>query len=384
MKHHRTRLAIGLAVLLAGSEAIAAGLFDRSVTAVRDAIVARGLDADEILVPFELNAEIVSWLDERTVPGMTQDAQVQLFLRELQSAAGRAMTYDRGYTGTAEEVFASKRFNCLGLSNLFVGLARSIGLDAYYLRVDRMQRYGQEGSFVVASSHITAAYGPLSHRVVLEFGFEEGEPYATGARLTDLQAVSLFYTNRGTELLRKGRHKEAEEQLRIALELDPRSPDAWVNLGVVRRRMGDLKGAEAAYNRALDHDPQLISAYYNLSVLYRLQGDRDEARKILQTVDRRSNRNPYTYLSLGDLSMMHGNPEDAERYYRRALKLKRDDQDIQAAMGLWAVEAGDLKEARRRLEKAETLLEESEHVTVKGSRVQRLMQRLEEADSSQV
>lgn len=374
--HPRAYLTIVLALLFAGPETAAAGLFDRSVTAARQAIVAHGLNADEILVPFELNPEIASWLDEHTVPGMTQDAQVQLFLRELQSPDGRAMEYDRGYTGTAEQVFASGRFNCLGLSNLFIGLSRHIGLDAYYLRVDRIQRYGQQDSFVIASSHITAAYGPLSHRVVLEFGFEGSDSYETGTRLTDLEAIALFYTNRGTELLRNGQLEEAEEQLRIAIELHPQSPDAWLNLGVVRRRMGDTEGAEKAYNTALDFDPQLISAYYNLSVLYRLQGDRDEARKILETVDRRSNRNPYTYLSLGDLSMVHGQPEEAERYYRRALKLKRDDQDIQAAMGLWALETGNLEEARRRLEKAERLEGES-------SRVERLARRLAEGDGPQ-
>lgn len=94
-------------------------------------------------------------------------------------------------------------------------------------------------------------------------------------------------------------------------------------------------------------------------------------------MDRRSNRNPYTYLSLGDLSMVHGQHEEAERYYRRALKLKRDDQEIQAAMGMWAVETGDLKEARRRLEKAEKLEGES-------SRVERLTRRIEAADEPQV
>lgn len=377
MNRQPTLLAIVFALLFAGADSSPAGVFDRSVESLRQAIAARGLDTDEVVVPFELDPEIMSWLDEHKVPGMTQDAQVKLFLRELQSVNGRGMTYDRGYTGTAEEVFASQSFNCLGFSNLFVGLARHLGLDAYYLRVHRMQRYGQEGSFVVASSHVTAAYGPLSNRVVLEFGFEDSDAYQTGTRLSDVQAIALFYTNRGTELLRGGELAKAEEQLRIALELDPQSPDAWLNLGVVLRRNGDTEGAEKAYNAALDRDPHLVSAYYNLSVLYRLRGDRDEARKILQTVDRRSNRNPYTYLSLGDLSMVHGQHEEAERYYRRALKLKRDDQEIQAAMGMWAAETGDLREARRRLEKAEKLEGES-------SRVERLTRRIEEADEPQV
>ncbi|MGH9380596.1 MAG: tetratricopeptide repeat protein [Thermoanaerobaculia bacterium] len=376
MTRRRTHLA-ALFLLLPAAQAAAAGIFERSVAGARDALVARGLGPDEVVVPFDLTPEILAWLDDHTVPGMSQDGQVKVYLRELQSPKGKGLTYDRGYTGTAQEVFSSERFNCLGFSNLFIGLARHLGLDAYYLRINRIERYGQEAGFVVASSHITAAYGPLSNRVVLEFGFEGDDAYQTGKRISDLQAIALFYTNRGTEMLRQSDLAGAELLLRTALDIHPQSPDAWLNLGVVLRRKGDVEEAEGAYHRALDHDPQLVSAYYNLSVLYRIRGDRDRARKTLEAVDRRSNRNPYTYLSLGDLSMVHGDHEDAERYYRRALKLKRDDQEIQAALGLWAVEAGDLREARRRLQKAEELEGES-------PRVQRLMERLQGATDSQV
>ena len=49
------------------------------------------------------------------------------------------------FTGTADEVFASGRANCLGFTLLFVGMARQLGVDAGFFRVDQPAELSPRG-----------------------------------------------------------------------------------------------------------------------------------------------------------------------------------------------------------------------------------------------
>jgi len=297
-------------------------------------------------------------------------------LAYLQDPGEMHLSYQRGYTGTASEVFDSTKFNCLGFSYLFVGIARQLGVDAYFLKMERIRRFGLQGGYIVVSGHMTAGYGPPTQRVALEFGADDDPVgYATGRMVSDREAVALYYSNRGTELLRQNQPEQALEWMQTAIRIDPQLADAWVNLGVIQRRLHQLDAAEASYRQALAVDGNQISAYYNLSILFRLRGEDDAARRMIEIVDQRTNKNPYTFLALGDLSLEHGDLDDAFEYYHRAWKLKRDDVEIQAALGMWAVRAGEIHEAEKWLRKAR-------NQNADNKRVQELADRLKAAIST--
>ena len=80
--------------------------------------------------------------------------------------------------------------------------------------------------------------------------------------------------------------------------------------------------------------------------------------------DRSSNRNPYTYLTLGDLSMRHGNMSEAGRFYRKALRRRNDSAEPLAAMGVWELEQGGTRKARKFLKKAEEIDPQSVRVAM--------------------
>ena len=134
--------------------------------------------------------------------------------------------------------------------------------------------------------------------------------------------------------------------------------------------------AGSAYRRAIALDPDHLAAYINLAAVLRLRGEADTARQIIRLLDRRGNRNPYAYLSLGDASLEEGRLDDARRYYRRAVRLARRDAEPRAAMGLWALRSGDEESARRWLRRARRIdrLEE---------RTVRLERRLTESSPNQ-
>jgi len=315
----------------------------------------RGVDPEEATIPFALTPEMRKWLFDRVGRGGGAVERLGSLLRSLLGKEGVRLVYESGYTGTAQEVFESGRANCLSFAHLFVGMARELGMDVYFLRVRELESFAKEGDLIVASGHITAGFGPPTDRRILEFTEQPVGPYRALEEISDLAAVALFHSNRGAELLRQGDLAEARRRLEIATRLDPDTPDGWVNLGVARRRLGDIAGAEMAYRRALEADPTALAAYQNLGALLQRLGRSREAQDLLALVDRNRNRNPFSYLALGDLSLREGRLAEAERFYRRALWLDSSQAEIQAALGEAALARGGEREARKYLRKGAKL-----------------------------
>ena len=119
--------------------------------------------------------------------------------------------------------------------------------------------------------------------------------------------------------------------------------------------MGFAEEAEASYLAAIEAEAGYGPAYENLAALFRLRGERDAAGEILRLLQRRKNRNPFTYLALGDLNLEEGRVAQAERFYKRALRLARSEPETHAAMGLWALAAGERGKAKNWLERAQRL-----------------------------
>jgi len=363
----------GLALLAGGCLAPADGLIDRGGLArlLRE----KGLAGAQVVIPYELTDEMRAWV-HKVVPHaeVPRDKRLQLLLDALlDHDKGLGITYEGHYTGTAAEVFATRRANCLSFTNIFVGLAREIGVEAFYLDVDDIQRFEREGDLVVVSGHVSAGFAVDREIQVLDFTLAPVAHYREIRRISDRTAVALYYSNRGGELLRGGQYTEALPWLRSSVVLDPDLARGWVNLGVALRRTGDPTAAEAAYRKALEIDPDASSAYQNLSSILRLRGQQKEADEMLALAARVGVRNPFSYLDLGDLSLAHGRLDEAHRYYKKALHLYREHAEPYAAMGQWAAATGDLREARRWLEKAAAIDREN-------GRVKKLAAALQSAD----
>ncbi len=335
-------VAAGLALVAARP---AAGDLDRQI---RD----RGLDPAAVVRPDRLTDEMRTWLAGQVDRELAPTARIRALLRALVGEEGLGLRYSSGFTGTAADVFASGEANCLSFTHLFVGMGRELGLDVYYLEVERPPLIDQEGDLVVLWEHVTAGYGAPGERLVLEFA--PGPRLATSVthRLADLTALAMHYSNRGAETLLAGRLAEARELLEVAAVLDPGWSHAWLNLGVARRRGGDLAGAEEAYRKAIAADAGNLEAYHNLALVLRMRGERDASREILGLLDRRDNRDPYIFLALGDESLDAGRARDARRFYRRAYLLDSRSPAAIASLGLAALAEERRDRARRWLERA--------------------------------
>ncbi len=348
-------LAIGLTGCAANSELSDEDLLNR-------ALLARGLDPESVMVPFEITEEMRRWAHEVAPGALAPEDRLRRLRDGLFDKDRMELKYTWGYTGTAIDVFEQRRANCLAFTNLFVGMARELRVEVYFLGVERVETYRKQGDLVVVSDHVAVGYGDAtvdSDLLIFDFSPYRNQGYRDVRRISDLTAIAMFYSNRGAETLQEGRVLDAVSWLKTAVAIDPALTPGWVNLGVVLRRAGDLPGAEDAYKHALEIDPRTHSAYQNLAALLQLQGRSKEAEGFVQALQKTPTRNPYSYLSLGDISLRSGRLEEAKRFYRRAVNLSGDDAEIFAALGQLAAATGDLRTARKMLKKAQKLDQES-------------------------
>ena len=332
----------------------------------------RGLDPDTVVIPFQMNDEMRDWAHKLVPHDTAPEKRLETLLSGLVSSDSPdklKVEYEARYTGTAEEVFRTRKANCLAFTSLFVGMAREIGIPAFFLDVDDVERFEKEGDLVVVSGHVSAGFGSGHDVKILDFSAAPQTSYRRVHRISDMTAVALFHSNRGGELLRSGKQGEALPWLRKAVTIDPELSGAWINYGVALRRNGDLAEAEAAYRKALEVDPEAVSAYQNLAALLRHQGKMKEAEDLMTLSSRLGSRNPFIYLSLGDLSLSHGRIDEARRFYKRALRLYRDSAEPYAAMGIAALASGDETEAQRWMRKALAIDQENQRVKVLVARL---------------
>jgi len=330
----------------------------------------QGLDPASVVIPFEITDEMRAWAHAQVPDGTPTEERLDKLLRAMLDPARLELRYEGGRTVTAQEAFESRRANCLAFTSLFVGMARELGVPAYYLDVEDIERFEKDGDLMVVSGHVSAGFDIGGGRVkILDFSPTGTLAYRRVHRVSDLRAVALYYSNRGAEALRAGKSAEALSWLRKAVAIDPAFGGGWVNLGVALRREGDTSGAETSYHRALEADPQTSSAYTNLAALMRSRGEDSEAEKLLGIAAGVDRRNPFSYIALGDLSLAQGRLEEARRFYRQALRLHQEDAEVYAALGMVALAAGDHGEARKWLRRAESTDRENARVRQLGDRL---------------
>lgn len=345
-----------LALLLAGCSS--AGLTyveDRDHLAL--VLRSKGIEAEQPVLPFEINEDMRRFAHETATRDMSSLQKLEALRNRLLDQSQMQVKYSFGYTGTAEEVFVNREANCLAFTNLFVGLAREVGVKVFFLAVNNVENFRKEGDLVLVSDHVAVGYGDSSTSLAV-YDFSQYERIENSDRrfvkkISDLTAIAMFYSNRGAEALRAGLPEPALKWARAAILIDPGLANAWVNYGVTLRRNGDLAAAEDAYRKAIAMDPGIFSAYNNLATLLRQQSRHEEAIAYEQELLRGPNQNPYTYLSLGDISLRSGRYDEAGTFYRKAANLSTENAEALAALGQLAVLQGDLRGARRMLKKAQ-------------------------------
>jgi Tfp pilus assembly protein PilF len=164
---------------------------------------------------------------------------------------------------------------------------------------------------------------PVSGQLLLDFGAEEiktllafprakgsGEPAARRQK-REFEAEALF-----EQALRMEQAGALPADIiatyEQAIEVDPNSTGALVNLGTLYFNARKHNDAERYYKRALEVDPEYALAHFNLANLYDERGDRSRATQHY-------------------LEALRSNPSYADAHYNIALLYQNSGQKMKAA-----------------------------------------------------
>lgn len=328
-----------------------------------------------------LDAEIIDYIDEHFASLQTWDTQqrtwdkVNLLQELLFSEDHLNIQYQDSANYTAIEVFQQQKANCLALMNLYIAMARYLGIDANYHTVKVRPSWDRRGELLVISEHINAT-GRVNHdsRYIVDFTPEVNLQQLTAAIVSDRHARALYFNNLGVEKLIAGHVQEALPYFKNALWLEPELEIAWNNIGAAYNRLGELELAEYSYKRSFDLDNSTAAAIGNLARLYNAQGDTARAERYLTAIERFNKKNPYYHYLMGNDAYGAGDFEQAKKHYVNALRRKQVEPDFYYALGLTYRELGLEDESGQLIQLARAVQELGDQVYRSSQQQARLIQ----------
>jgi len=137
----------------------------------------------------------------------------------------------------------------------------------------------------------------------------------------------------------------AEAACRKALAINPKSPSALCNLGVVFERRGQLDDAIGCFREAIASDPADVDARVNLGIVLTRQNKLQESLVFYREAVKLKPDRFEARVSLGQNLLKLGQADEAVEHLSAALRLQPRDSTVEYYLGLGRQRQGKLAEA---------------------------------------
>jgi Flp pilus assembly protein TadD len=282
----------------------------------------------------------------------------ELKLDQLVSAIMDSKTFGVKYdttTRTASETFRMRLGNCLSFSNMFVAMARDVGLHVQFQEVDIPPDWTLDKDTYVLNQHVDVRVDlrPGGARVV-DFNIADFRSSYEMRTIPDSRALSHYYNNIGVERMLGGDTASALWCFRKAIgEEDRRYSPAWTNLGTLYLRRGHPAHAEAAYLQALEANGEDLVAMSDLARLYERLGEAQRAAAYRKKVIRHRWLNPYYRYELAREAYRAKRYDAAIGHLKYAIRQRPREDQFCFLLSLSYLGKGDTRAAQRWMAKAE-------------------------------
>jgi Flp pilus assembly protein TadD len=300
-----------------------------------------------------LDQSALAFLDEHVDRNHGRAEKLYELIYAIITEGSFGLEYD-GITRTAQETFDSRLGNCLSFTNLFVAMAREVGIEVTYQEMAVPPIWSQVRGTFVLSQHVNVVIdmGTLGSKVV-DFNIEDYRSDFDRQLISDERALAQYYSNIGIEHLQEGNSLEALRYFRKAIATDDEFAPVWNNLGALYSQAGHYDYAESAYRQALKINPQELAAMSNLGQLYEYQGQKALADWYNKQSDRHRMHNPYYRYQLARKAYLAEDYETAIRHLKYSVRKQKNEDTFYALLGLSYLQEGNESSARRWLEMAE-------------------------------
>jgi len=154
------------------------------------------------------------------------------------------------------------------------------------------------------------------------------------AQAYDLRDNAITHAQAGQQLMDLERPKEAIEEFKAALQLNPYSGMAaaiYNNLGLAYRATGNYAYAYAAFQRACRIQPTYAVAFNNLIESYAMAGRLPQAERYFSALVTNNPDNAEAWFILGTIYKENKNLKAAKACFEQFLKLEPESDMAHAA-----------------------------------------------------
>jgi tetratricopeptide (TPR) repeat protein len=147
----------------------------------------------------------------------------------------------------------------------------------------------------------------------------------------------------------------AVEDLKKAIELDPKLADAYVSLGLAYNQMNMPEMATAEFEKAVQADPNNLRGHVYLAQDYAQSGENQKVITHLLKAAELDRNNPQILKSLGGMLLKYGSDDDVDKareILARAVQLLPNDPEVNMNYGYTLYLASKFNEAIKHLKKA--------------------------------
>ena len=179
-----------------------------------------------------------------------------------------------------------------------------------------------------------------------------------GSGKTDLKEAARLNTQLGIDYMRKGQYEFALEKLKKALDQDPDLATAHSSIALLYQRRGEADLAEDHYREALDLNQDDPGTLNNFGIFLCGQGEIEDAEEVfVKAAQNRDNTNPADAWANAGVCVRREpkKQEQAENYFREALKLNPRHPNALAQMAMISYDRQDYLRARAFLQRYESI-----------------------------
>lgn len=275
-----------------------------------------------------INDEMRTWLDTH-VGGMPSPVKrLRTLVNLIFSEDSLNLVYDNTRTKTAIETFETRNGNCLSFTNLLIGMARYLDINAYYQEVMNYPTWDKHGDVVVLNRHMNVVVRINNASYTMDFNPNADHKQNKTRVVSDTRALAQYYNNLGAEYFQAGEQVRAVALFQKSLAADTELSFTWSNLGVAYVALGKYKKAEESYLTALKFNRKEYTAMNNLVRLYERIGESERATEYRSKAARFRNKNPYYHLMLAESAYEKADYTQAIRHYRDAIRRKSKEPDF--------------------------------------------------------
>ena len=309
----------------------------------------------QVVVPYEIDDEIRQVAHDITEPHYDDRAKARAIINKIIDITGLSISYDWLSNKTAREVFRQGRGNCLAYSNLFVGMAREVGMEAVYVDVTMIEKISREAEVIVNNGHITAGYKVGSQVRIVDFTRTPEREYIGYKVIDDLEAIANYYNNQGFLygyfMENQGNDVDFDpaakemEMYELALEILPTFERARNNLGVALKRRGRIQEAIEQYKMAIEVDPDFADAHSNLGAAYYALGRNEDAVREFEIATKHAGSNAYFFHHLGVVQYQLKQYDEAIKQFKKAIAKEPSLAEARFFLAECYMKQGDKKKA---------------------------------------